>query len=360
LQVLRILLERPGEIVTRDELRNRIWPSDTFVDFDGGLSNAIKRLRQALGDSADKPRFIETIPRRGYRLLAAVNCSAAPGSEGAQRPANDPQMRMGVLIGVGAVVLVGVLLAATPSRMWQHLASSGGPQIRSIAVLPLKNLSDDSAQKYFGDGMTEELLTNLSQISALRVISGTSSALYENTHKAIPQIARELNVDAIVTGSVQRSGSRVRVTAQLIYAPQDKTIWARSYDEELRDVLTAQSNMARGIADEIRVKMTPGEQVRRGEPHAVKPEALEAFWRGEYYIKRYGTGSGGEARRTAMQYYERATQIDPQFARAYVGLANAYAPFLSAAGEAASIKSALQHGLRLIRISRMRIFIWRS
>jgi len=246
-------------------------------------------------------------------------------------------------------LISAMLLAAASAATWfgTHRSSSGtAPVIHSLAVLPLKNLSGDPSQQYFADGMTEELITDLSQVSALKVISRTSSDVYQGTHKPLPEIARELNVDAIVEGAVQRSGDRIRVTAQLIYAPQDTTLWARSYDRDLRDVLSAQSAVARGLADEIRVKMTPGEKSRIGNEHPVNPEALEAYLKGQYHLGHFGTGGGKGERYAAMEYFQKATQIDPHFARAYVGLVDAHTPNVTPRPEEISIvQDALQKAL---------------
>src|SRR6266849_8169061 len=233
-QVLQVLLEKPGEVVTREEMRQRIWPVDTFVDFNGGVNNAVKRLREALGDSAESPRYVETIPRRGYRFIGTVNGNALStppyGSLPTAKPDAKPRtsrrtLRTGILIGLGLAALFLAVLGSTPNPWWQHLRGrSGVPQIRSIAVLPLQNLSGDPAQEYFADAMTDELITELSHIRALKVISRTSVMRYKKTDKPLPQIARELNVDVIVAGSVLRSGDRVRITAQLIDPSKDTNL----------------------------------------------------------------------------------------------------------------------------------------
>jgi eukaryotic-like serine/threonine-protein kinase len=248
------------------------------------------------------------------------------------------------------VALISLMvLAAAAVAAWFGIRrgpSEGVPTIHSVAVLPLKNLSGDPSQQYFADGMTEELITDLSEISALKVISRTSSEIYQGTHKPLPEIARELNVDAIVEGSVQRSGNRVRVTAQLVYAAQDKTLWARSYDRDLSDALSAQSAVARSLADEIRVNMTAGEKKRVGSEHPVNPDALDAFLKGRYHLGRFGNGAGKEERYAAMEYFQKAIQIDPTFARAYVGLVDAHTPNITPTPEEVPIvQDALQKAL---------------
>src|SRR6184192_675779 len=219
LQILEILLQHPGKVIAREELREKIWPSNTFVDFDHGINNAIKRLREALGDSAETPRFIETIPRRGYRFI-------------------------------------GMTGSSTP-----------GP-IRALAVLPLENLSRDPEQEYFAEGLTEALITTLAKIGELRVVSRTSAMQYKGVHKSLREIARELDVDAIVEGTVLRVEDRIRITAQLIDAPKETHLWAESYERDLRDVLALQAEVAQAIAREIRVKLTPVDQARFAEVRA--------------------------------------------------------------------------------------------
>src|SRR6184192_1176474 len=218
LQILQILLEQPGKVVLREELRKRVWPSDTFVDFDHGINNAIKRLREALGDLAETPHYIETLPRRGYRFIGKIEYNA--------------------------------------------------PRMRSLAVLPLENLSHDPQQEYFAEGLTEALITTLAKIGELRVVSRTSAMLYKGVRKPLREIARELEVDAIVEGTVLRAGQRIRITAQLIDAPKEMHLWAESYERDLRDVLALQAEVAQAIAREIRVKLTPVDQARFAEVRA--------------------------------------------------------------------------------------------
>src|ERR1700720_1712214 len=242
-QVLAALLERPGEVVTREELRQRLWPADTFVDFDLSLNGALKKLRYALGDVADSPTFIETIPRRGYRFIAAV------------RPVTvDLVSRSGPAWTGGwswpraaKLYLLALALAAAMLVVWRvgwRARSSGKstPQatIQSLAVLPLENLSGGPSQDYFADGMTDELITSIGQIRSLRVISRMSVMQYRGVHKPLPQIARELNVDAVIEGTVVRSSGQVRIAAQLIQASTDKHLWSQSYQRDLKDALGLQ------------------------------------------------------------------------------------------------------------------------
>src|SRR5215471_3576197 len=247
-QVLRVLLEHPGEIVTRDELKQILWPADTFVDFDDGLNTAVKKIRDVLGDSSERPRYIETIPRRGYRFLASIaEVRHATHSEG-KTNANTSSAQESVLYDSGtrvadkrfsaaslrvlaggivatAVLAFGLGLYRTSSA--KHLSQ---PAIKSLAVLPLKNLSGDATQEYLADGMTEALIGRLSGIHDLRVISRTSVMRFKDTQQSAPEIAKALGVDALVEGSVIREGNHIRVHAQLIRGPSDEHFWSESYD----------------------------------------------------------------------------------------------------------------------------------
>ena len=273
-QVLAMLLEHPGEVVTREEVQKTLWPADTFVDFDHGLNKAINKIREALGDSAQSPRFVETVARRGYRFLAEVTVAdAAPvrTSELATQPHPAPEARdrrdlaskLAMLrhllspLAWKISVFVLLLLIASLASWRLHSWNRPSPVIRSLAVLPLESLSSDASQDYFADGMTDELISDLGQISALRVISRTSAMVYKRTRKPLPQIARELNVDAVVEGTVLRSGDQVRITAQLIEASADKHLWSQSYEGELRDTLALQKKVAKAIADQIRLNLKP-------------------------------------------------------------------------------------------------------
>ncbi len=265
-QLLAILLEHSGQVVTREELHKRLWPDGTFVDFEQGLNAAVKRLREVLGDSAESPRFIETLARRGYRFIES--------------------------------------LTASPGR------------IESLAVLPLENLSRDPEQEYFAEGMTEALINSLAKIGALRVVSRTTAMHYKGVHRPLRELAQELHVDGIVEGTVQRSGERLRISAQLLHAPTDTHIWAESYDRDLRDVLALQSEVAQAIAREIRIKLTPVDQARFAEARPVDPEAYEAYLKGRYYWnRRPGVRKG-------IEYFEQAIAKDPTYAAAYAGLAD--------------------------------------
>jgi TolB-like protein/DNA-binding winged helix-turn-helix (wHTH) protein len=323
-QILQVLLERPGKVVTRGELQRRIWPSDTFVDFDRGLYNAIKKLREALGDSAESPRFIETLSRQGYRFIAPVSEN---GSDAEQTPLPSARTKanhkvaIGITLATGALVLLGGFLGT--KRLWQP-SSSANFQIQSIAVLPLQNLSADPAQEYFSDGMTDALITDLAQIGSIKVISRTSSMRYKQSKKTLPEIARELNVDGIVEGTIQRSGDRVRITAQLIQGPSDKHLWANSYEQDVHDVFALERSVTEDIARQVRGRLTPSNEPPAAGSMRVNPDVLEAYLKGTYYSYKADNGGGEEAVRKSREYFQQAIKGDSGFAPAYIGMANAH------------------------------------
>jgi TolB-like protein/DNA-binding winged helix-turn-helix (wHTH) protein/Tfp pilus assembly protein PilF len=339
LKLLKILLEHPGEVVTREELCSRVWPNETFGDFDQALNIAVAKLRTAFGDSAENPRFIETLTKRGYRFIADVSVvdpnarprkpepgGTIPGAtevEHALPAAGPAAARKGRLwTRHWGLVLLALVLGVSILALWVFRSRAQTPTgIRSLAVLPLENLSGDPAQNYFADGMTDELITDLAQISALRVISRTSAMVYKDARKPLPQIARELNVDAVVEGSVLRSGDRVRITAQLIEARTDKHLWSQSYEGELRDTLAVQNSVARAIADQIRINLTPQEQAALRSVDVVNPAAYESYLKGRFFWnKRTADGL-----RVALAYFNQAIGEDPKYARSYAGLADTYA-----------------------------------
>src|SRR5258708_1303912 len=263
LQLLAILLQSPGNLVTREELRGQLWPADTFVDFDHSLHNAVGRIREALGDSAEIPRYIETLPRRGYRFIAPVELVGIQEPEPSEpnEQASVPSVRVGptkprAVLAVMLLALVAMVLALWLFQTVSH-RTNAAPPLRSIAVLPLDNLSGDPSEDYFVNGMTDELITDLAKVSALRVISRTSVMRYKGTKKGLPEIAKELNVEAIVEGSVMRSGKRVRITAQLLHAPTDRHLWAETYERDLGDVLKLQSEVAQAIAKITLIRLCP-------------------------------------------------------------------------------------------------------
>jgi len=336
-QVLALLLEHSGDVVTREELQKKLWPADTFVDFDHGLNKAISKIREALSDSVESPRFVETVARRGYRFLAEVKVvdiapartpefatlshpMAEAGDSGglAGTPAVPKHFLSSLTWKVSAFVLL--LLVVSLSAWKLHSWNRPSLVIRSLAVLPLESLSNDATQDYFADGMTDELISDLGQIGALRVISRTSVMVYKHARKPLPQIARELNVDAVVEGTVLRSGNRVRITAQLIDASSDKHLWSQSYEGELQDTLALQSQVARAIADQIRINVNPQEQATLKNVKVVNPQAYESFLKGRYFWNK----RTADSLKVALAYFNQATEEDPKYAQAYSGLADTY------------------------------------
>ncbi len=337
-ETLAMLLEQPGKVVTREELRQRLWPEDTFVDFNYSLNKAVNKLREVLGDSANTPRFVETLPRCGYRFIAQTEglgrTSPQPGLGQVPSSVKMPECPRDVLAPIAgrglrfaalaSVALLALLVGLNVAGWRDRLLGAAGPnRIKSLAVLPLENLSGNPEQEYFVVGMTDALITDLSKISALRVISRQSVMQYRGTDKPLLQIARELNVDAVVQGSVLLAGEQVRITAQLIEVATDRNLWAESYERDLDNVLSLQSDVARAIAGEIKIALSPEEETRLASTPSVNPEAYEAYLRGHYYLAGYGPAAG-EARTKALEYFQQAIELDPTYALAHAGLAWAY------------------------------------
>jgi TolB-like protein/DNA-binding winged helix-turn-helix (wHTH) protein/Tfp pilus assembly protein PilF len=351
-QILTMLLARPGEIVSREELRQLLWPRDTFVDFDHGLNNAVMKLREVLGDSSERPRYIETLPRRGYRFIAPVEVKSQAADGRPQLPVNgqfteaasvspetdsaaaESVQNQVVAQGKGrfsipriAALAVAVLAgSALVSGITMHYvrgvnASKGkANRSSSLVVLPLENLSGDKEQDYFADGMTDDLIANLAKIRSLRVISRSTAMAYKGTHKPLLQIATELNVDAVVEGTVMRVGNRVRITAELVQVSTDQHLWADTYESPIGDILALQNRVSSAIVDEIRINLTKEDKERLAQKPSVSPEAYEEYLKGRYYWNKR-SADGFEK---AIGYFESATRRDPQYALAYAGLADCY------------------------------------
>ena len=329
LQVLAALLNRAGDVVTREELRDQIWAADTFVDFDHSLHNAIARLREVLCDSAETPRYIETLPRRGYRFIAPVEAvqlpstvPSAPPERLSDAPVEPKRPQWPTALAAGMLAL----LVITAAGFWLTRAlfqrTSAASRLNSIAVLPLDNLSGDPSEEFFVDGMTDQLITYLAKVGSLRVISRTSVMRYKGSKKGLPEIARELNVDAVVEGAVIRSGQRVRITAQLLQASADRHVWAETYDRDLGDVLRLQSEVAQAIAEQVRAQLTPRQQAIFRSARPVNPEAYEDYLRGRYYLDNQFAMPG--PLKMAKTDFEESVRKDRDFALGYSGLALAY------------------------------------
>jgi TolB-like protein/DNA-binding winged helix-turn-helix (wHTH) protein len=337
-QILLILLECPGEVVTREQLREKLWANDTFVDFDHGLNSAVQRLRDCLSDSAGKPQWVETLPRRGYRFIGQVEWSEnrasseiltpPPAGNGKKNPdqsagsqadhplsAADGKRRLRNRVALLAVTVLALLLTAPliAKRVQQARSAKRARTIRSLAVLPLENLSGDPAQEYFADGMTDEVITMLAKNPSLRVISRTSVMQYKKIHRPLPEIAKELGVDGILEGSVSRSGNRVHVRTQLIHAATDTHVWAESFDRDLSDVSALQNELAKAIATQVGATTSVS-----GIPEKkIKPEAHDAYLLGRYY---WFAGDYQKSR----EYFQKAIDLQPDYSGAWSGVADSY------------------------------------
>jgi len=330
LRILILLMERPGELVTREELRTRLWSDDTFVDFDHGLNSAVQRLREGLSDTAQKEQWIETVPRRGYRFVGTVEWTRGNGSA----PPSETNTASSPEIAVERPETVAATLSAPePSLLyrwrfaWIALAvalvaavlvktGAGGKRatlstIRSLAVLPLENLSGDPGQGYFVDGMTDELITALAKNRSLRVISRTSAMQYKGVRRSVRDIARELGVDGILEGSVSRSGERVHMTVQLIHGASDTHVWAESYDRDLSQALTLPSELAQTIARQVQAAVSTPMQ------RYINPEAHDLYLHGRYIWFSHVSDPSRE-------YFEKAIQLQPDYAAAWSGLSDYY------------------------------------
>lgn len=327
MDLLILLLERKGDLVSREEIIERIWGKDVFVDSEAGINTAIRKIRQSLHDDPENPRFIHTVVGRGYRFLPLINVAKeAPGDEVSANaplsrqavPPELPYPRHWMIWAVASGLVVFVLLAANVrgSRDWL-LGKSRPAGIHSLAVLPLENLSRDPGEEYFADGMTDELITDLAQIGELRVISRTSVMRFKGARKPLPEIARELNVDAVVEGTVERYGDHVRVRAQLIRAADDRHLWAETFEREPQDILALQSEVASAIARQVQVRLLPGP---RSGVRPVKPAVYEAYLKGRFaWNKRSEAGL-----LEGIEHFQQAIAIDPSYAPAFAGLADSY------------------------------------
>jgi len=308
-KVLLLLASRPGQLITRDELREKVWGNETFVDFEHGLNLCIREVRAALDDDADTPRYVETLPKRGYRFIAAV--------EGTKQTARPLAWRSVAVIAAILLATLAVAVIANPTHWRERIFASHQGSVRTIAVLPLQNLSGDATQDYFADGMTEALTTDLARMESLQVISRTSAIQYKTAKKSLPTIAQELHAEALVEGSVQRSGNRVRVTAQLVRASDDRHLWANTYERDFGDVLSLQDDVASDIAKQIEKRLGGPQPAPALKVQAVNAEAYETYLRANYYFDRFDL-------QKSIDYYRQAIKLDPNYAPAYAHMAEAY------------------------------------
>lgn len=368
LRLLALLAQRPGELVDREEIRQKLWARDTFVEFDDGVNHAIQKVREALGDSAASPRFIETIPRQGYRFIAPVKVLSRDESDAAGwEDAHHAQ----------SAANPGVISAA-PKGDRPPLGSAGGflqprwitwavltaialgiatffvvrihrdtPRINSLAVLPLENLSGDSTQEYFSDGVTEAIITDLGKIRGIRVISRTSVMPFKNAHKTLPQIAQDLNVDALIEGGIVRSGGRVRITAQLVAVNPERHVWAATYERDANDIIALHREIAQAVAREIRATLSAGAPSTQARG-PVNPQAYELYLRGREHLNYFYDTEFPQA----VEYLNRAIALDPNYAPAHASLAMAYAQmaFLTVAPRGAASHKAIEAAERALAL----------
>jgi TolB-like protein/DNA-binding winged helix-turn-helix (wHTH) protein/Tfp pilus assembly protein PilF len=333
MELFIFLVESRDRLVSREAIVERLWGKDVFLDTEQGINTAVRKIRQALRDDPEQPRFLQTVVGKGYRFVGPVKVvggriPAAGGSQPATPVAqvqttaanNLSRLARGWKSKALFAAFLALALAIPALRYFEVGPWFSRPAVHSLAVLPLKNLSGNPADDYFADGMTDELITNLAKISALRVSSYTSVSRYKSSAKPLPEIARELHVDGIVEGSVLRAGDQVRITAQLVYAPRDQHLWAGEYQRYLRDILYLQREVARDIAQQVRVTLTPNEQSRLATVGAVDPAAYEAYLRGRSYWNQRNEASLHKA----IEQFEQAIEIDPGYAPAYSGLADCY------------------------------------
>jgi len=333
-QVLTVLLGRAGQTVSREELKKLLWAPDIFVDFDHGLNTAVNKIREALSDSAEEPRYIETLPN-GYKFIGDISerfeqppvatASRAPSLVNADgNPDRETSWRRRYLaLGAGLACLIAAVFFVF--HIPRKVFGISSPAIQSVAVLPLKNLSGDPSQEYFSDSMTDELITQLAKISSLQVSSAASVVRYKNTSASASEISRDLKVDAFVEGSVVRTGDKIRVTAQLIDARTDRHIWAEDYQGDLRDILVLQNDIATAIAHSVQAKIAPSNSSTASLPRQVNPRAYDAYIRGRGYWFRSKTANAapGDLEKSG-ELFKQSIQYDPAYAPGYSGLANYY------------------------------------
>ncbi len=312
-KVLALLARHAGQLVTREEIQQQIWGSETFVDFEKGLNFCIKQIRAALGDDAETPHYIETLPKRGYRFIAAIEKLDQGGSD------LSPARRRWVAALAVAVVLLAVGYLAR-QRFWLEPRPAGKKIM--LAVLPFQNMSGDAQQDYLSEGLTEEMITQLArfQPERLGVIARTSVMRYKLTDKPLDQVGRELGVDYILEGSVHRENDRVRVNAQLIRVRDQTHLWAESYNRDVRDILALQGDVSQAVARQIELKLTPEQHARLANTRPVNPEAYQLYLKGRYFLNKQTE----EGLKKAQDYFRQAIDQDPNYALAYSGLADSY------------------------------------
>src|SRR5580692_4577597 len=332
-RILRILIERQGQIVSRQEIRQILWPNDTFVDYDRSINVAMAILRKSLADDADHPKYIETLARRGYRLIAPVewqqSSTAAQDSIGSlaetlpriEGPMGEREPGAPKHWGKAAILAACVVTLVVAGYMtWRHFRTTARARSEKImlAVLPFENLTGDPTKEYLADGLTEETISELGRLKPeqLGVIARTSVMGYKHKDTRLDQIGRDLSVQYVLENSLRESGNHIRLTTQLIQVKDQTHLWSRDYDYPAKDILTIEDDVAKAVAQEIRLRLTSQQQAELAQPHRVNPAAFDAYLQGYYFFER-NTDKDTEM---AGKYYERATQLDPSYALAWVGL----------------------------------------
>src|SRR5579862_7912973 len=335
-QVLRMLLEREGKIVTREEIRSRLWPADTVVDFDRSINETMKTLRRALGDSAFNPQYIETLARRGYRLMLPIQY-LEPTPETALEKDREQHQQSAVELRGSAARVQGqvkprwwkttvalasvVILVGAGYISWRHFRSTAPPRKIMLAVLPFENLTGDPNKEYLADGLTEETISQLGRFNPeqLGVIARTSVMGYKHKDERLDQIGHDLSVQYVLENSLRESGDHMRLTAQLIQVKDQTHLWSQDYDYPAKDILNVEDDVAKAVASEIRVRLTSKQKAEMAQSHPVNPGAFDAYLQGHYYFER----DSDKDTEMAAKYFERATQLDPSYALAWVGLSRA-------------------------------------
>lgn len=318
LQVLELLLERPGQVVTREELQQRLWPSDTFVDFEQGINSAIKRLRQALDDSTQTPRFIETLPRRGYRFIYPLSTPSDPSD----RPPSEPRSRVASRrFLIGAVCLAAAVGGLVATGVWQFAGTGVDrrPVIR-LAVLPLENLSGDAGDSAVLDELHDELIARLNEVGAFAVIARDSAVRYQERMASLPDVATVLNVDAVLICEVHRKGQGWHLTAYLTPPQRSERLWTKGYEANGRDLALVPSWVARGLADHFRVVLTAREEVRLAKAKPLDPSLFRAYATGQQHLHKWTP----DALRKALVSFEEAIAIDATYAPAWAARGEAF------------------------------------
>jgi TolB-like protein/Flp pilus assembly protein TadD len=327
MELLIFLVERKGQLVTREDIVGKLWGKDVFVDVDQSINAAVRKIRFALKDNPAQPRYLETVVGKGYRFIGDMEVVGSPCA--LPERVRQPDVRESVMARSSwtfrrtltwFALLLTLCAGAVLVRSWKRRSFVSQPTIHSLAVLPFVNLSGDSSQDYLADGMTDELITDVAQIGALRVISETSVMQYKHSPKSLPQIARELRVDAVVEGSVVRAGDKVRITAQLVDAGDDRHLWAQGYERSFSELLALQNEVARDIAQQVRVEITPLEQARLDAPRRISTDNYVLYLKGRYFF--YQSTEPGMAK--AIECFQRIIENDPFAGIAYAGLADAY------------------------------------